>query len=457
MIKLFNVYFPVRSLIRLVCEVGLIFGSFSLAAMICLGADAYIGLFYESGLLKIAGITAMTVLLSYYFDLYEPRLMCAECEIYFRVLLVLSFLAFSMAVIVLIIPQAGIGRNVLALGILFLTAVLVLWRRADEWIVDLPILRERVYVLGNGEGARKLVSLLTRRRDAGLEVIGWTGESAQAPSRELFIQEVRTLHQPKRCVDRLIIALQDRRGEMPLSELLELRLAGVVIEEACTVHERLAGVLPLEHLSPSFLIFSDGFRINASRQIVHRLLSLCAATVGLLICFPFLPLLAALVKLESPGPILFRQIRVGKDGKLFTAIKFRTMRQDAEANGAVWASAHDPRVTRVGRLMRKTRLDEIPQLWNVMRGDMELVGPRPERPEFVRWLAEQIPYYQLRHLIRPGLTGWAQVRYRYGASVEDTRRKLEYDLYYLKHHSVGLDLLIMFETIKTIILRRGAQ
>jgi sugar transferase (PEP-CTERM system associated) len=457
MVKLFNVYFSVRSLIRLACEVTLIFGSFSLATKICLGADAYIGMFYESGVIKIACITILTVLFSYYFDLYEPRLICCDWEIYFRVFLVLSFLAFSMAVTVMIFPQAGIGRNVLTLGTLLLTTVLIVWRRADEWIVKLPIFRERVYVLGIGEGAQKLVSLLNCRRDTGLEVIGWTGGTAGSPSRELFAQEVRSLYLPVRRVDRLIIALQDRRGDMPLAELLELRLAGVVIEDACTIHERLAGVLPLEHLSPSFLIFSDGFRISAGRQLVHRLLSLCVASIGLLICLPLFPLIGAIIKLETPGPILFRQIRMGKDGKPFTAIKFRTMRQDAEANGAVWATANDPRVTHFGRFMRKTRLDEIPQLLNVLRGDMELVGPRPERPEFVRWLAEQIPYYQLRHLIRPGLTGWAQVRYRYGASVEDTRRKLEYDLYYLKHHSVGLDILIMFETIKTIMLRRGAQ
>jgi lipopolysaccharide/colanic/teichoic acid biosynthesis glycosyltransferase len=163
------------------------------------------------------------------------------------------------------------------------------------------------------------------------------------------------------------------------------------------------------------------------------------------------------VRLSSPGPIFFRQTRVGRSGRLINIFKFRTMRQDAEANGAVWAAKNDPRVTMVGRFMRKTRLDEIPQLWNVLRGDMAFVGPRPERPEFVKWLTSEIPYYNLRHMIRPGITGWAQVRYQYGANLEETKRKLEYDLYYVKNMSLGLDLLIIFETIKTIILRRGAQ
>jgi lipopolysaccharide/colanic/teichoic acid biosynthesis glycosyltransferase len=175
------------------------------------------------------------------------------------------------------------------------------------------------------------------------------------------------------------------------------------------------------------------------------------------LCLPFIPILILVVRFSSPGPIFFYQTRVGLRGRPFSVIKFRTMRQDAEKNGAVWATKNDARVTRVGRFMRKTRLDEIPQLWNVLKGDMGFVGPRPERPEFVQMLNREIPYYELRHIIRPGLTGWAQVRYQYGATIEETRYKLEYDLYYVKHMSVGLDLLIMFETVKTILLRRGAQ
>ena len=187
------------------------------------------------------------------------------------------------------------------------------------------------------------------------------------------------------------------------------------------------------------------------------MVSIAVSFISLTICLPFIPFIIMAVRLSSPGPIFFRQIRVGLGGRTFSVIKFRTMRQDAEASGAVWATKNDPRVTSLGGFMRKTRLDEIPQLWNVLRGEMGFVGPRPERPEFVQWLTNDIPYYELRHMIRPGITGWAQVRYQYGASLEDTRHKLEYDLYYIKHLSLGLDLLIMFETIKTIVLRRGAQ
>jgi exopolysaccharide biosynthesis polyprenyl glycosylphosphotransferase len=244
---------------------------------------------------------------------------------------------------------------------------------------------------------------------------------------------------------------------MPVRELLNLRLRGVVIEDASALMERLSGKLPLDGLNPSSLIFTDGFNVKASQQIVRRLVSITVSFIALAICLPFIPFIILAVRLSSPGPIFFRQTRVGLRGRLFSVVKFRTMRQDAETKGAVWATKNDPRITSLGRFMRRTRIDEIPQLWNVLCGEMVFVGPRPERPEFVQWLTSEIPFYDLRHIIRPGITGWAQVRYQYGATLEETKRKLEYDLYYIKHLSLGLDLLIMFETIKTIILRRGAQ
>ncbi len=208
---------------------------------------------------------------------------------------------------------------------------------------------------------------------------------------------------------------------------------------------------------PSNFLYSEGFRIRASQQFTRQVVSILAAAVGLLLFLPFFPFVVLAVKISSNGPLFFLQPRVGMGGRVFNVIKFRTMVTDAEAGGAKWATKNDPRVTPVGRFMRKTRIDEVPQLWNVLRGDMGFVGPRPERPEFVSWLTEELPFYYLRTLIRPGLTGWAQVRYGYGATLAETKEKLEYDLYYIKHMSLGLDLLIMFETIKTILRRRGAQ
>jgi sugar transferase (PEP-CTERM system associated) len=457
MIKLFNVYYPTRTLVLLLCEAILVGGSFLLATVYLVGQDAYIALIYENGILKIVGITVLSLLLSYYFDLYEPHRMSGRWEIYFRLLLVLSVLSFTLAGLVYFVSDLYIGPHVLTIGISILAVVMLLWRRAYEWIIGLPVFRERVYVLGGGERARTFVETLRIRRDVGMEVVEGGGNGEFNGELERFAADLRSLRRPENRIDRVIIAMQDRRGTMPVRELLELRLDGVVIEDAGTLMERLWGRLPLEGLNPSSLIFTHGFNVKPSQQIVRRLVSMTVALIGLTICLPLIPFIILAVRLSSPGPIFFRQTRIGLRGRHFSVIKFRTMRQDAESNGAVWATKNDPRVTSLGKFMRKTRLDEIPQLWNVLRGEMGFVGPRPERPEFVQWLASEIPFYELRHMIRPGITGWAQVRYQYGASLEETKQKLEYDLYYVKHLSLGLDLLIMFETIKTIILRRGAQ
>ncbi len=457
MIRLFNVYYPTRTLVLLLCEALLVGGSFLLATAYLIGPDTYIALLYENGVLKIVCFTILTLLLSYYFDLYEPQRISGRWEIYFRLLLVLSVLSFIFAGLLYFFPVIDIGRNVLVVGTSILTIILIIWRSAYEWIIGLSAFRERVYVLGNGERARSVIATLRARPDAGMEIVDGNSEGVFNEDIERFAADLRSFRKPKPNIDRVIVAMEDRRGSMPVRELLDLRLRGVVIEDANFLMERLLGRLPLDGLNPSSLIFTHGFNVKASQQILRRLVSILVSFIGLGLCLPIIPFIILAVRLSSPGPIFFRQTRVGLRGRLFSVIKFRTMRQDAEAQGAVWATKNDPRVTSLGRFMRKTRLDEIPQLWNVLRGEMGFVGPRPERPEFVQWLNSEIPFYELRHIIRPGITGWAQVRYQYGASLEETRRKLEYDLYYVKHLSIGLDLLIMFETIKTIILRRGAQ
>jgi sugar transferase (PEP-CTERM system associated) len=456
MIRLFNVYYPTRTLVLLLCEVLIVGGSFLMAAIIIV-PDSYIALFYDYGLLKIAGITVLTLLFTYYFDLYGPRRTSRNWEVYFRLLLVLSVLSFVLAGFVYLFPDLDIGPYVMVVGVSFLTVLLVLWRLAYEWIIGLSMFRERVYVLGCGQRARAVVELLRASREAGMEVVGWNGEIESHGRHDSFAADLRSFRGPKPGIDRVIVAMEDRRDSMPVRELLDLRILGVVIENSSSLLERLSGKLSLDGLNPSTLIFTEGFRMSAAQQLFRRLLSVAVSFFALVICLPFLPLIILAVRLSSPGPIFFSQMRVGQRGRLFTVYKFRTMRQDAEAQGAVWASKDDPRVTSIGRFLRKTRLDEIPQFWNVLRGEMAFVGPRPERPEFVQWLSQDIPFYDLRHMIRPGITGWAQVRYQYGASLDETKRKLEYDLYYVKHQSIGLDLLIMFETIKTILLRRGAQ
>ena len=458
MIRLFNVYYPTRTIVLLMCEALIVSGSFLLATKLILGPDTYICLNYEYGVLKIAALTVLTLLLSYYFDLYEPQRISERWEIYFRLLLVLGFLSFLLSALVYVFPQVDIARYVLLLGLMFLTLGLVLWRGVYEWILGRAVFRERVYVLGGGERARMIAEILRTRKDAGMEVVGFEPmPTDKAERKEAFSAALESFRGRSGGVDRVVIALEDRRGELPLRELLKLRFDGVLIEEAGALLERLTGKLYLDGLRPSNFIYSEGFRVKPSQQLARRVVSTLTAAAGLLLFLPLFPFVALAVRLSSPGPIFFRQTRVGMGGRNFTVYKFRTMRTDAEVAGAKWASKDDPRATKIGRFMRKTRLDEVPQLWNVLRGDMGFVGPRPERPEFVPWLSENIPYFDLRHMIRPGLTGWAQVRYGYGSTLEEAREKLEYDLYYIKHMALGLDLLIMFETIKTILRRRGAQ
>jgi sugar transferase (PEP-CTERM system associated) len=262
-------------------------------------------------------------------------------------------------------------------------------------------------------------------------------------------------------VDRVVVSLSDERGKLPMDRLLAVRLrSGVLFGHLASVYEEYTGKIALENLRPSWLLFSSGFRKTQFLTVAKRAFDVAAAAFGLVVSMPLMILSAIVLKLESPrDPVLYHQERVGLDGVAFTLHKFRSMRRDAEARtGPVWSAGdNDPRITRVGRFMRKSRLDEIPQLWNVLRGDMSLIGPRPERPEFVDQLTRQIPFYGQRHVIKPGVTGWAQVRYAYGGSVEDAIEKLQYDLYYVKHMSLMFDLLIALETIKTVVLRRGAR
>jgi sugar transferase (PEP-CTERM system associated) len=459
MIRLFNVYYPTRTIVLLLCEAVIVSGSFLLATFMIMGPlNASIALNYEYGALKIVALTVMTLLFSYYFDLYEPQRISERWEIYFRLLLVLGFLSFLLSAVVYFFPSVDIAHYVLVLGLMFLTMGLLVWRSCYEWIIGQKVFRERVYVLGAGERAQMIVNMLRERRDAGMEVVGYGDAPTDRDARrESFAQMLQSFRGRTPGVNRVIVAMEDRRGELPQRELLKLRFDGVLIEESGALLERLTGKLYLDGLRPSSFIYSEGFRVKPSQQIARRIVSTLTAAIGLLLFLPLFPFVVLMVRLSSPGPIFFRQTRVGMGGRPFTVYKFRTMRTDAEASGAKWAQLNDPRATKTGNFMRKVRLDEVPQLWNVLTGDMGFVGPRPERPEFVPELAEKIPYFELRHMIRPGLTGWAQVRYGYGATIEQAREKLEYDLYYIKHMTLGLDLLIMFETIKTIVRRRGAQ
>ena len=461
MVRIFQVYFPGRTLLLFSGEALIICSSFLLATLIRFGPDSYLVLNYENGLYKILLVTTCALLCAYYSDLYAPQQLNSKGETYFRMLLALGFLSLLLSGISYLFPHFMLGAGVYLVGLFILTIAVYLWRAAYSWLLLKPFLRERVYVLGTGERASLLVDSLAKRKDLGMDVVGWTGETqarAQSPEDRDLLAESLTELKAQKTLQRVIVCLQDRRGKMPVKELLDLRLSGVKIEQASTLVEKITGKIEVDDLYPSSFIFSEGFRLNSTMLLLRRTLSILVSFAALVVTAPLLPFIVLAIRVTSPGPILFRQERVGRKGKSFTLFKFRTMRQDAEVEtGPVWAGKDDPRVTVVGSFLRKTRLDEIPQLWNVFKGDMAFVGPRPERPEFVQWLATVVPYYHLRHIIRPGVTGWAQVKYQYGSSLEDTKQKLQYDLYYMKHMSLALDLWIIFQTVKTVILRRGAQ
>jgi sugar transferase (PEP-CTERM system associated) len=458
MVRLFNVHYPKRAILLLLGEALLVALCFVLATLFVVRSDTYLALVFENGDLKISAITILTVVLSYYFDLYEAQFLSSAQEIYFRLLLVIGCSCFVVSAAIMVFPQAAIADGVYALGFALLAPTLILWRKFYERLMRTEYFRERVYVLGNGAQARTIVEAINANKNAGMEIVGWHElELEKSQRKQKWIADLERFANGNRPIRRVVVAVEDARNELPVEELLMMRFQGILVETAGTVSERLCGKIQLEGLRPSGMLYAEGFRIRPSQQLARQVLSRGAAAVALLILSPILPLVCLAIRLSSPGPIFFRQTRVGLGGRPFQVVKFRTMVTDAESAGAQWAVKNDPRVTKLGMFLRKTRIDEVPQLWNVLRGEMAFVGPRPERPEFIPWLTEEIPYFHLRHLIRPGLTGWAQIRYGYGATLDDTREKLEYDLYYIKNMSLGLDLLIMFETIKTIVRRRGAQ
>lgn len=364
-----------------------------------------------------------------------------------------------------IIPQAYVGRGVLAMAIaLGLTAVLV-FRALFMRLVEIEALKPRILILGTGERAAQIHRRMRRRSDRrGFTIVGYLPcqqEQVLVPDNLVIRYDMPLVDIVKRQqISEIVVGVDDRRGGLPMEELLLCRQNGLTITDLTTFFERESGRVQLSILDPSWLIFSVGFNSTWLHRLTKRSFDLLAASALLLLCWPLMLLTVVAIWLESgPGqPILYRQERVGEHGTPFSLLKFRSMRTDAERDGvALWASKNDDRVTRVGRICRKTRLDELPQLWNVLKGEMSIVGPRPERPQFVADLTTKIPYYALRHCLKPGLAGWAQLSYPYGATDEDAAEKLKYDLFYVKNHGLLLDILILIETVEVVLFGNGAR
>ncbi len=455
--QLFNRYVSPRGLTVFGCEIFLIFGSVAIAARAHgVGADASLDLW------KIALVTGLCQICFYYNDLYDLTVVHSNRELLIRLLQAAGAASIIIALLYLLVPSLNIGNGIFVSSLVIFLVAIIAWRLLFNRLAYASHLEERVLIVGSGATARMVARQIQHQHDFGYRVVGHVndqpgGQGVLNPATLGTAEELPRIVRDYD-VDRIVVALSDRRGHLPISELLEAKLSGIKVEDATTTYERLTGKILIDDLKPSWLVFSDGFVISGWTRFVKRAIDLLLASVGFVLAAPLTLLTGLAVYLDSGGPILYCQERVGENGRIFTVFKFRSMRVDAEEGGTpVWATLHDTRTTRVGRIIRMTRLDELPQLWNVLRGDMSFVGPRPERPFFMDQLSEEIPFYQQRHAVKPGLTGWAQIKYQYGSSVEDAMEKLRYDLYYVKHLSIALDLSIVFDTVKVIIFGKGAK
>jgi len=457
-IRLFNRYVSQRHLTVFAGELLLVAGSMGFVLHHYSPDDELSTAFWKGSV-----VSALCMLCLYYNDLYDLTVVRTPREVFIRLLQSVGSALILIAVLYLAVPWLIVadGASLPAFA-LFLTGILA-WRLVFHHFTHLRSFGERVLIVGTDATAQTIARQIGAQEDFAYDVVGFIDDD---PSRVMqSIDDWRVLGTPddierlveRHGVDRLVVGMSDRRGRLPVRALLRSKLRGIRVEDVNTVYERLTGKLLIEDLRPSWLIFSDDYSASRWTRRSKRAFDIGLALIGLVVSAPFVVLTAIAVWLESGSPVLYRQDRVGENGRVFTLSKFRSMRKDAEQGTPVWASEEDDRVTRVGRFIRHARLDELPQFWNVVRGDMSFVGPRPERPFFVNQLAEQIPFYEQRHAVKPGLTGWAQVKYRYGASFEDSVEKLRYDLYYVKHLSIPFDLTILFDTVKVVLFAKGAR
>jgi sugar transferase (PEP-CTERM system associated) len=378
-----------------------------------------------------------------------------------RLLVAISLGIIALSVVYFLLPGRTLWRSNLFYAMFIAISLLIGIRLMLGGLLGTSAFRRRVLVLGAGARADRL-RRLGERPEAGFAIVGYIGMSAQAPmiSEAIHRDAIANLtrYVENLGVSEVVLALEERRNALPLKDLLRIKTTGVHVNEFSTFLERETGRVDLDTVNPSWLIFSDGF--SSGRMVssaIKRLFDIAASLLLLVITAPLIVVFAVLVKLDSKGPAFFRQVRVGLYGQSFSLIKLRSMGVDAEAAGAQWAAKQDPRVTRIGRIIRKLRIDELPQAWTVLKGEMSFVGPRPERPEFVDDLEEKLPFYAERHMVKPGITGWAQINYPYGASIEDSRHKLEFDLYYAKNYTPFLDLLILLQTLRVVLWNEGAR
>lgn len=456
-------HLPIHRFILLLTEGVLIFASLFLAVSARFSFDPEIILNYPFLVQKILLVAAICQICLYYSDLYSEGFIQFRTELVVKFLQALGVASLIVFAIYYVYPELQLGRGIFLITLAVLPPLLMLWRMGYGQFFSTAF-RTRVLIIGADSLGKSLGQQLVGQPELGYEVVGFIDKDPSKIGMRVVnpgvigdydhIMDVIN----HRSIKHVIVALDDRRGTLPLDALLSSKLKGIQVEDGLGFYERLNGKIAVEQLRPSWLIFGEGFKKDRFRRALKRFVDVLCAGFGLLVSSPLFLLLAVLIKLTSRGPVFYRQERVGEGGRIFTIIKFRSMCEDAEKmTGPIWAQDDDPRVTRIGHIMRRLRLDEFPQMINVLRGEMSFVGPRPERPSFVEELKKQIPFYDLRFSVKPGITGWAQIRYHYGGTIQGALEKLQYELYYIKHMSLVLDLIILLETVKVVVFQRGAR
>ena len=457
---IFNKYYPFRNIVFFIGESVLIFFSMLLVMLIYKGY-AILLLEIPESFQQALLVTAVFQLCLYFFDLYELRSDLSMPETSTKITQAFGVGCIVLGAVYYFLPKVIISTRIFWSGYITTYILILIWRFCYYYILKRRLFVQSILILGTGRLANDIAREVEGRYDSPYRTIAFIGSSPPAynPRKANLFKDLSMIRGQwfENKIDQIVIALDDRRGTMPIETLLYYKLRGVSIVQGVNFYERLTGKILVESVNPSWIIFSDGFSTNKIMAFIKRCFDVFMSSLLIIFTAPIMLLSALVIRLESKGPILYFQERVGKGRKTFKIVKFRSMVQDAEKNGAVWAASNDSRVTRFGSFMRKTRIDELPQLYNVLRGEMSFVGPRPERPVFVDQLTKIIPYYDIRHDVRPGVTGWAQVCYPYGASEEDALRKLEYDLYYMKNISIPLDILVVFRTIKTVLFAKGSR
>ncbi|MEO7650765.1 MAG: sugar transferase, partial [Bryobacteraceae bacterium] len=463
MIRLFRVFIPVGVLALLVSEILLTAACYVLAAFLILDVSFATYLTADDGLARIALVIASILLGLHFSDLYTRIHVTSRLQLLQDLCQVIGIALLGQGLISYAYPGLRLGRGIMLLGSLLCLAALFVWRVFYSARILSAVGGDRILFIGTNQVIREMASHIAVHPELGLSIAGYLVNDSDRDTEVVggrilgpisALLEIARAEKP----GRIVVGMTERRDRMPVQDLLTLRFSGFKIEDAGTTYEVVCGRICTKELRPGQLIFSGELGPRPASLFFQSVLNMSVAILGAILTLPLMILVAIAVRVTSRGPVLYRQVRVGIDGAPFTLFKFRSMRVDAEdATGAVWASKDDPRTTSIGRFLRKVRLDELPQFFNVLRGEMSLVGPRPERPEFVQTLSEQIPYYRQRLCVKPGITGWAQINYKYSDTLQDTITKLEYDLYYVKHVSPSLDAYIIFHTLKTIVLSRGAQ